>query len=277
MYLLGTDIGTQGTKSVLVNEKGELISEGFKEYGVITPRPSWAEQWPDIWLDAVVETLAECVKKSGVKPSEIAGVAISGLYGGSGVPVDKDMNPLRPCLIWMDRRARAETQWVKDNIPKDTIFGITGNYVDSYFGFTKMMWIRNNEPEVWNNIYQFVTPKDYVVYKLTNQLAIDYSSAGNIGGVFDIKKRTWSDEMCQILNIPRRMLCERIVKSSDIVGPLNQEFSNQIGLLEGTPVVAGGIDAPVAQLCAGVLSEGEHVAMAGTSMCWGMISEIHTE
>ena len=109
------------------------------------------------------------------------------------------------------------------------------------------------------------------VYKLTNQLAIDYSSAGNIGGVFDIKKRTWSDEMCQILNIPRRMLCERIVKSSDIVGPLNQEFSNQIGLLEGTPVVAGGIDAPVAQLCAGVLSEGEHVAMAGTSMCWGSV------
>jgi sugar (pentulose or hexulose) kinase len=89
--------------------------------------------------------------------------------------------------------------------------------------------------------------------------------------VFDIKKRTWSDEMCQILNIPRRMLCERIVKSSDIVGPLNQEFSNQIGLLEGTPVVAGGIDAPVAQLCAGVLSEGEHVAMAGTSMCWGSV------
>lgn len=271
MYLLGTDIGTQGTKSVLVNEKGELISEGFKEYGVITPRPSWAEQWPDIWLDAVVETLAECVRKSGVKPSEIAGVAISGLYGGSGVPVDKDLNPLRPCLIWMDRRARYETQWVKDNVPKETIFGITGNYVDSYFGFTKMMWIRNNEPEIWNKIYQFVTPKDYVVYKLTDQLAIDFSSAGNFGGVFDIKKRTWSDEMCHILNIPRRMLCERIVKSSDIVGPLNRNFANQIGLLEGTPVVAGGIDAPVAQLCAGVLSEGEHVAMAGTSMCWGSV------
>ncbi len=83
----------------------------------------------------------------------------------------------------MDRRAREETQWVKDHVPQEKIFGITGNYVDSYYGFTKMMWIRNNEPEVWEKIYQFVTPKDYVVYHLTDVLATDYSSAGNIGGV----------------------------------------------------------------------------------------------
>lgn len=273
LYLLGTDIGTQGTKTVMVTEKGEFVADAFVEYDVITPRPSWAEQWPDVWLDAVVKTVARCIEKSKVNPKDIAGIAISGLYGGSGVPVDKDLKPLRPCLIWMDRRARKETQWVKDNVPLETIFGITGNYVDSYYGFTKMMWIRNNEPEVWEKIYQFVTPKDYVVHRLTGVLATDYSSAGNIGGVFDIRKRTWSDEMCDILGIPKRMLPERICRSSEIVGKLTGEFSQKTGLMEGTPVVAGGVDAPVAQLAAGVLSMGEHVAMAGTSMCWGTVHQ----
>ncbi len=271
MYLLGTDIGTQGTKTVMVDEKGNFVADAFREYQVITPRPSWAEQWPDVWLEAVVETIAECVKKSGVKPQEIAGLALSGLYGGSGIPVDEKVQPLYPCLIWMDRRARKETQWVKDNVPLEKIFGITGNYVDSYYGFTKMMWIRNNLPEIWNKIYQFVTPKDYVIHRFTGNLITDFSSAGNIGGVFDIHKRTWSDEMCEILGIPRRMLPEVILKSSDVAGKLNKEFAQATGLLEGTPVVAGGVDAPVAQLCAGVLEPGEHVAMAGTSMCWGTV------
>lgn len=273
LYLLGTDIGTQGTKTVMVTEKGEFVADAFTEYDVITPRPSWAEQWPDVWLEAVVETVARCVEKARVKPQDIAGLAISGLYGGSGVPVDRDLNPLRPCLIWMDRRARKETQWVKDNVPLETIFGITGNYVDSYYGFTKMMWIRNNEPQVWEKIGQFVTPKDYVVHRLTGVLATDYSSAGNIGGVFDIRKRTWSEEMCSILGIPRRMLPDTIFKSSDMVGKLNRQFAERMNLKEGTPVIAGGVDAPVAQLAAGVLTMGEHVAMAGTSMCWGTVHE----
>ena len=99
--------------------KGEFITDAFQEYEVITPRPSWAEQWPDVWLEAVVKTISECVEKSKVDPREIAGLAISGLYGGSGIPVDEEIKPLYPCLIWMDRRAREETQWVKDHVPQE--------------------------------------------------------------------------------------------------------------------------------------------------------------
>jgi len=271
MYLIGTDIGTQGTKSVVVDETGKFVCESFREYGVITYRPSWAEQWPDVWLEAVVETLAECMERSGISQEEVAGIALSGLYGGSGVPVDKDLRALRPCLIWMDRRARQQTQWVKDNVSQDTIFGITGNYVDSYYGFTKMMWIRDEEPEIWKKVHQFVTPKDYVVHRLTGELATDFSSAGNIGGVFDIHKKTWSEEMCGILGIPSKFLPERITRSSERVGSLSREMASRTGLTAGTPVFGGGVDAPVAQLGAGVLAEGEHVAMAGTSMCWGTV------
>jgi len=273
MYLLGTDIGTQGTKTVMVNEKGEVIAEALREYDVIKPRPNWAEQWPDVWAKAVFETVKEVLEKTGVPRKEVAGIAISGLYGGSGIPVDKNMQPLRPCLIWMDRRAVKETEWVKQNVPREMIFGITGNYVDSYFGFTKMMWIRNNEPEIWKKIYKFITPKDYVVYLLTGEIVIDYSSAGNLGGVFDIRKLTWSKEMCDVLGIPIEYLPDRIVKSSDVVGKVTKEASQLCGLLEGTPVVAGGIDAPVAQLSAGALEEGEHVAMVGTSTCWGTVHD----
>ncbi len=273
MYLIGTDIGTQGTKSVIVDERGTFVSDSFQEYDVLTSKHSWAEQWPDVWLSAVVKTLKRCLEKSKIKAKDVAGIAFSGLYGGSGIPVDKNKVPLYPCLIWMDRRAREETRWVKNNVPKDKIFGITGNYVDSYYGFTKMMWIKKHEPKVWESTYEFVTPKDYIVYKLTDELATDYSSAGNIGGVFDIRKRTWSNEMCEILGIPKEKLPKRIMKSTDVVGKLRKEYADAIGLLEGTPVISGGIDAPVAQLSAGVLNEGEHVAMAGTSMCWGTVHD----
>ena len=271
--LMGCDIGTGGTKSVVIDKNGRMLSQAFQEYRVITPAPSWAEQWPDVWFDAVVTTLKEALERSGLRPAEIAGVAVSGLYGGSGIPVDKDMKPLRPCMIWMDRRARKETQWVKDNVPLEKIFGVTGNYVDSYFGFTKMMWMRKNEPELWKKVYQFVTPKDYAIYRLTGELATDLSSAGNIGGVFDIRKKTWSQEMCDILGIPINTLPERITSSFDIVGKLDRKYAEVTGLLEGTPIVAGGIDAPVAQFSCGVIEEGEHVAMAGTSLCWGTVHD----
>ncbi|MDK2951272.1 MAG: ribulokinase [Kosmotogales bacterium] len=271
MYLMGTDIGTQGTKTILVDENGKLISEAFEEYSVITPKHSWAEQWPNVWTEAVINTIKESFDKANIKKEEVAGIAISGLYGGSGIPVDKNIEPLYPCLIWMDRRAKKETQWVKDNIPLEKIFGITGNYVDSYYGFTKMMWIKNNEPEIWKSTYQFVTPKDFVIYELTGELSTDYSSAGNIGGVFDIKKRKWSDEMCDLLGINCDKLPSNIIKSTDVAGKLKKEIADLTGLPEGMPVISGGIDAPVAQFSAGVLKEGEHVAMAGTSMCWGTV------
>ena len=271
--LIGVDIGTGGTKALMLDERGRTLGEAFHEYGVLTPRPSWAEQWPDVWLEAVTIALKDVLARSGLNPKDVAAVAISGLYGGSGIPVDKAGEPVRPCMIWMDRRARNETQWVKDNIPFDKIFSITGNYVDSYYGFTKILWMKNNEPDLWKRTRQFMTPKDYVIYKFTDIAATDYSSAGNIGGIFDIHKKGWSQEMSDALGIPLSLFPEKITKSFDIVGKLNKKYAAATGLLEGTPIVAGGIDAPVAQFSCGVVNEGEHVAMTGTSICWGTVHD----
>ena len=271
-YLIGVDIGTQGTKAVLINPKGEVLAHSYKGYDVETPKPSWAEQWPEPWVDATFETIRGVVEKSKVHKEDIKGVAISSLYGGSGIPVDKDMNPLAPCLIWMDRRAEEEVKWVKDNINLDELFRITGNSVNSYFGFTKILWMKNNL-QIWNNIQYFLPPACYLVYKLTGEVAVDHSSAGNIGGVYDLKKRKWSAEMLKKLGIPLKFFPERLVQCTEIVGGITVEAAEKTGLKLGTPVICGGVDAPVATVGAGAFKEGNHVAMTGTSMCWGFVTD----
>lgn len=269
--LIGVDIGTGGTKALAVDLKGGILAESSCEYGVLTPAPSWAEQWPQVWLEAVVAVLRDLLAKSGKR--EVEGVAISGLYGGSGIPLDASGAPLRPCMIWMDRRARRQAQWVRDNVSVDRLFAVTGNAVDTYYGFTKILWMKENEPELWRKVWQFVSPKDYVIYKFTGELATDYSSAGNLGGLLDIRKKAWSAEMSEALGIPLSLLPSRLTRSSEVVGVLNREFAEVTGLPAGTPIVAGGVDAPVAQFSCGVLEAGEHVVMAGTSLCWGTVHD----
>jgi len=272
-YLIGTDIGTLGTKTVLVDPSGRILSSTFEEYDVLTPKPLWAEQWPDVWLKAVCNTIRSAVEQSHVAPKEIAGVCISGLYGGSGVPCDKEIKPIRPCLIWMDRRAGDEVEWVRKNVGEKKLFKVTGNTVDPYYGFTKMLWIKFKEPKTWKKLHQFVTPNAYCIYKLTGNLSIDYSSAGNYGGIFDIHKRRWSDTMLEEMGIPKRLFPEKMLASKDIVDEVNEEGAKLTGLNVGTPVCAGGIDAPVSALSVGALKDGDLASMLGTSMCNGFIQD----
>ncbi|AZR74952.1 hypothetical protein BBF96_14455 [Anoxybacter fermentans] len=257
----------------MVNTEGKIIATSYKGYDVIKPQPLWAEQWPDVWLNATYYTIKTVIEKANLEPGQIKGIAISSLYGGSGIPVDKEIKPVAPCLIWMDRRAEAEVNWVKENIDLEELYKITGNTVDSYYGFTKMLWIKNNWPEVWKKINLFLPPNSYIIYHLTGEIAIDYSSAGNIGGIFDIKERKWSIKMLNQLGIPLEYQPQRLVASQEVVGEITKEASEKTGLKVGTPVIAGGIDAAVATLSAGAFKEGNHVAMIGTSMCWGFITE----
>ena len=150
---------------------------------------------------------------------------------------------------------------------------ITGNGVDSYYGFTKMLWLRNHRPDVWSKTRYFLPPNAFVIHALTGEIAVDRSSAGNIGGVYDIDAGTWSGEMLDALGIPRAMMpraagrVERRRRRADRRAPRDGSVSPP-----GTPVVAGGVDAAVATLAAGVTRAGQHVAMIGSSMCWGYIS-----
>ncbi|GAB3063468.1 FGGY-family carbohydrate kinase [Virgibacillus ainsalahensis] len=272
-YLLGTDIGTSGTKTILMDTEGNLIAQDLQEYDVLTPKPLWAEQWPDVWMEATKSSIKNTVQKADIPADDIRGIAISGLYGGSGIPLDENMEPIRPCMIWMDRRAEKESKWALSTIGAERLLEITHNGADPYYGFTKMLWMKNNEPENWKKTKLFLPPNDYAIYKLTGNIAIDYSSAGNIGGIFDMNTRTWSKEMMDTMGIPLSMMPQNIVESTDVVGGLTSEVAEELGLSEGMPVIASGIDSGAANIGMGVFESGIYAAAIGTSMCAALISD----
>jgi len=275
-YVIGVDIGTQSTKALLVDGNGAIVAQHASAYQPDTPRPLWAEQHASVWFDAVVECISRVAaraKAAGIDAASIKAVCISSLYGGSGIAVDARIEPLYPCLIWMDRRATDEVEWVRSHVDLARLNAITGNGVDSYYGYTKMLWLREHEPKVWADTHLFLPPNAYVIYRLTGEIAVDHCSAGNIGGVYDIARRAWSAEMLDALGIERSKMPERLVDSSDAVGTLTPHAAAQLGLDARTLVVAGGIDAAVATFAAGVTQTGQHVAMIGTSMCWGYVNQ----
>ncbi|PAU76796.1 FGGY-family carbohydrate kinase [Halomonas salipaludis] len=271
--VIGIDIGTQSTKALVIDGQGRILAEHSQGYRVDTPRPLWAEQWPDTWWQAVLVCLRRCLDAPGVDPRSVKGLCVSSLYGGSGIPVDAEITPLHPCLIWMDRRAEAQVQWVKEHIDLDRLGDITGNGVDSYYGFTKMMWLKAEHPEVWERTRYLLPPNSYINYRLSGEIAIDHSSAGNIGGIYDLAARTWSTEMINALGLDHDRLPNRLVDSGAVVGGLLPSVAGSLGLHSGIPVVAGGVDAAMATLAAGATRPGNHVAMIGTSMCWGVINQ----
>ena len=269
--VIGVDIGTQSTKAVLVSADGRIVRQHAQAYQVETPRPLWAQQWPQVWLDAVVACVRGVMESTSAE--DVRAICVSSLYGGSGIPVDATGEAIHPCLIWMDRRAQDEVEWLRANVDLERLFDITGNGVDSYYGYTKMLWLREKQPEVWQRTAQFLPPNSFVNARFTGEVAVDHSSAGNIGGVYDVARRAWSDEALAMLGIPRSMMPARLVESSGIVGGLLPEWAEKLRLPVGLPVVAGGVDAAVATLAAGAAQPGNHVAMIGTSMCWGTIRQ----
>lgn len=272
-YLLGTDIGTSGTKTILMSTDGKLIASDLQEYDVLTPKNLWAEQHADVWHDAVERSIKNTLDKANIEINDIAGISISGLYGGSGIPVDETIKPLRPCLIWMDRRAKDEQEWVENNIDLGKLRRIARTGTDPYYGYLKILWIKNNEPEVFEKTKYFLPPNDYSIYKLTGEIAIDYSSAGNIGGIFDMNTRTWSKELMEDLGIPLEKMPQRIIGSDEIVGYVTEEASLRTGLPVGLPVIAGGVDCAVATLGMGVYDDGVYATTIGTSMCAAFVHE----
>ena len=270
-YVIGVDIGTQSTKALLVDAAGQVIAQHSQAYRVDTPRPGWAEQWPQVWLEAVYQCVAACTAAAAVAPEQIKALCVSSLYGGSGIPVNEAFEPLHPCLIWMDRRAEAQVAQVKAEQDLARLHAVTGNGVDSYYGFTKILWLKQERPEVWQQLRWLLPPNSYVNHVFTGELAIDHSSAGNIGGIYDINARGWSTPLLEALGIDSRVLPSRLVYSGEVVGGLLPAPAARLGLVPGTAVLAGGVDAAMATFAAGVNRPGKHVAMIGTSMCWGYL------
>lgn len=270
-YLVGTDIGTSSTKTVVTDEYGTILGSATESYSILCPHNVWAEQWPDVWEDAAKRSIRRAVRKSGVDVRQIAGMCVSGLYGGSGIPLDKDMQAVRPCIIWMDRRTDDICAKLNGTLDKDRLFAISENGVDSYFGYTKILWIKENEPENWARTKLFLTPNQYIIYRLTGEVCIDRTSAANIGGIFDYEADSWSDEMLGAMGIPRDMLPQRILRPTEVAGHLTREAASELGLPGGIPVCAGCVDCLASTLSTGAIQNGQSVAVLATSLNWGLL------
>nr|MDO8115252.1 FGGY family carbohydrate kinase [Candidatus Sigynarchaeota archaeon] len=271
--LIGTDIGTLSTKSIACTVEGRVIAEDNIAYDIVTPKPGWAEFPIDKPFKAVCDTIKNVIAKGKIAPGDVKGLCISGLYGGSGVPVDEEIDEIRPCIPWLDTRAIKECDWAREKGLEKKIADVTGNCIHPYWGWTKMLWIKNNEPKRWAKIKYLLTPNAFAIYRLTGKISLDFSSAGNYGGIWDIKKNGFAQDLLKDLQIPLHIFPPDVVRSADVVGEIDAKGAMSCGLPKGTPVSAGGIDAPVEALSVGTFEVGEHTATIGTSMCHNIVQD----
>ena len=275
--VIGTDIGTSSAKSVLVDvETGDtLAAASSSEYQPDSPMTKWSQQDAQVWMDACFESIRKALallKPRGVNPDDVSAICISALNPGSGIPLDRQLEPIHPALIWNDTRAVKEARDAVEKIGQERLAAVTGNTSDPYFGFTKMLWIKNNLPRIWERTSKFATPNGYAAYLLTGILHYDLCYAGNLGGIFDINRLDWSDDLLGEFGIPRDKLPD-LISCDQIVGEVSSRGAELTGLKKGTAVAAGGDDAPTSALGSGALNDGEHNFMCGTSGCWNMIQD----
>ncbi|NSW89163.1 MAG: xylulokinase [Firmicutes bacterium] len=261
-FLLGIDIGTSGTKTVLFDEKGQTIASSLKEYPMYQPNVGWAEQDPEDWWKATYTSIKEVITKSGVNPADIKGVGLSGQMHGA-VLLDADYKVLRRAIIWCDQRSAAECQQITGLIGKERLIEITANPALTGFTASKVMWVKNNEPHIFEKIRKILLPKDYIRFRLTGEFATEVTDASGMQ-FMDISNRCWSDEVISKLGIDGSML-GKMYESQEITGTVVKEAANLTGLKEGTPVVGGAGDQAAGAVGNGIVRPGVISSTIGTS------------
>ena len=261
-YLVGIDIGTSGTKTVLFDEKGTVIASHTVEYPLYQPQNGYAEQEPDDWWNATVESLRAVLAKSGVPAGEIAGVGLSGQMHGL-VMLDEKDEVIRRSIIWCDQRTAAECEEMTDRLGYDRLIAVTANPALTGFTASKILWVRNHEPENYERCRRLLLPKDYVRFRLTGEYATEVSDASGMQ-LLDIPNRQWSDEVLEKLEIDRALL-GRVYESPEVTGRITRRAAELTGLREGTIVVGGAGDNAAAAVGTGVVRDGRAFTTIGTS------------
>ncbi len=261
-YLLGTDIGTSGTKTVLFDETGRTIASSLVEYPLYQPEIGWAEQDPEDWWNAVCVGIRNVLAKSGVKPEDISGVGLSGQMHGM-VLLDAEGAVLRRSIIWCDQRTTAECEQITSLVGAERLIEITANPALVGFTASKIMWVKNNEPHIFEKIKKILLPKDYIRYRLTGEFATEVSDASGMQ-LLDVPGRCWSGEVLSKLGIEREWLGD-VYESQVVSGHVNSAGASATGLKVGTPVVGGGGDQAAGAVGNGIVKPGVVSSTIGTS------------
>ena len=261
-YFIGIDVSTTATKALLIDENGAVVSISSSEYAYDVPSPLWSEQDPDLWWESTLRTVRATMKDARVQGSQVRAIGLTGQMHGL-VLLDKHGEIVRPSILWNDQRSGAECDEIRSRLGKERLISITGN--DALTGLTaaKILWVQNNEPDLWRITRHILLPKDYVRYKLTGKFAVD-CAGGSGTQLFDVKTRTWSQEMISALEIPTEYL-PPIFEGTYVTGTLSSEVSDNLGLEPGILVVGGGGDQAAAAIGTGAVEEGIASISLGTS------------
>jgi xylulokinase len=262
MYFLGIDVSTTATKALLIDSAGAVVAVSATEYPFETPRPLWSEQHPDLWWDGTQKSIRSVIEKSGVDAAQIKGVGLTGQMHGL-VLLDEFGNVLRPSILWNDQRTQAQCDEIHERIGRERFIQITGNLALTGFTAPKILWVKENEPDVYSRAAHVLLPKDFIRYKLTGAFAMDKADgAGTV--LMDLKKRDWSEDVLSSLDIPRAWM-PPLYEGTEITGTITPEAANATGLKAGTPVMAGGGDQAAQAVGVGAVKEGVIALTLGTS------------
>ena len=249
-------------RHLLIDDSGAVIAVAATEYPFETPQPLWTEQDAALFWDGTVQSVRAVLAKTGINPADIAGVGLSGQMHGL-VTLDAAGQPLRPCILWNDQRTAAQCAEITARVGRERVLQLTGNPVLTGFTAPKVLWVQQNEPEIYGRIAHMLLPKDYARYKLTGEFYSEVSDASGTS-LFDVGQRGWSDEMLAALDIPRGWLPE-VTESPVVSARISAEAAAATGLVAGTPVVGGGGDNAAAAVGTGIIAEGIISTSLGTS------------
>ena len=253
-YIITIDVGTSSTKTALWDESGQLNTETTFTYALYRPSPLWAEIDANAWWQAVCQTTREVLARSGVHPSDVAGIGVDGV-GWTLVPVDQQVEPLAPAMIWLDRRAQAEADWLNALPDAQRLIKLDANPIDPAYITPKLLWLKHNQPTVFDATYQFLTASGFIAARLTGEFTCDYTQAYGYH-FFDIAHERWDAATAQQIGLPLEKM-PRLCSCSEIVGRVTAQAAEQLGLRAGIPVIAGCLDAAAGALGSGVTRLGQ--------------------
>jgi len=263
MWFLGIDVGTGGTRAVLVDGAGKLVAGASSEHAAFkSAHPGWAEQDPEDWWRAAQEAIHDVLAAAPEPREQIAAIGLTGQMHGA-VMLDENGAVLRPSLIWCDTRTQPECDWLTEKIGYERLIELTCNPALPNFTLTKLLWVKQHEPEIFAKIRHILCPKDYVRYRLTGEFAIDVQEASGTL-LLDVTHRRWSKEVAEAAGIDESWL-PKLYESPEVCARISQDAAAKTGLTAGTPVVAGAGDQGAGAVGMGILQPGSVSATIGTS------------
>src|SRR2546422_10932973 len=264
--LLGIDVGTTGVKAVLfVAENEVVLADAFVDYPLYHPHLGWAEQNPADWWQATLTAIRTCLVQGaahGAQASNVRGVGVSGQMHGV-VLLDAEQRVLRPCIIWADQRSEAQCRWMTERVGASRLIEYVSNPALTGFTAPKLLWIRENEPEIFAKASTLLLPKDYIRYRLTGVMAMEISDAAGTC-LLDVKHGTWSREVLEAIGFDPALL-PPVVAADAVAGTTTAEVASQTGLPAGKPVAGGGAGNACGAVGNGVVRPGLAPGSIGTS------------